>query len=175
MNYFINDRQIKILSTIIVVFVISVMGCQKGMPKNFPQLVPASIVVLKSGNPVENVVITLCPESPCSWSCGGSTDSSGNLILSTVQGSYSRLGAPIGNYAVTVTYTPIIDSDKDTSMMSAEERIAYANVQKNKIKKAKAEFGIPEILGNMTKTPVKWTINSQEVNKLTIEVNDYKK
>lgn len=151
------------------------VGCQKGKPKNFPKLVPATIVVLKSGVPAENVNIVLCQESPVTWVCGGSTDKDGCVQLSTVQGSYSQPGAPVGNYSITVSYTPFLNSDKDTSLMSTEERIAHANVQKAKIKKAKAEFGIPEILGDVSRTPVKWTINSHGENKLTIEVTDYKK
>ena len=67
-----------------------------------PRLYPASMTITQEGTPLDGALVQLIPEDSAnsSWGPGGTTDSSGVVVLRT-NGKYK--GAPLGKYRVTVS------------------------------------------------------------------------
>lgn len=102
----IMEKTFSTVSLLIVsLFFISLSGCGGTVrPDGMPPLHPATITVTQDGAPLSEATVMLLPQSPemQRWSCGGITDSSGNVTLSTLG---NQPGVVAGKFTVTIAKT----------------------------------------------------------------------
>jgi len=94
-------------------------GCQKeNRPSNMPRLFPMTVTVLQAGKPLPGAFVRFVPDQQgMPWSCGGTTDESGNAVIRT-SGEFQ--GAPSGQYKAIISKLEIPEkSDNSLSNLSA--------------------------------------------------------
>ena len=162
-----------VVSGAIVVF----PGCGTKAPEGFPKTYPAEMEILYQGKPYSDAKVFLrSSDGGSRWSVGGDLTPSGKFQFTTVQGSYSVVGIPAGEYAVMLNFFKIVDvpiPDK-IAALPPEEQSRYVTQQEEILTaKAKAESKIPPSLANFDSTQVRWTITSGGPNQLVIELDKY--
>jgi hypothetical protein len=119
--------------------------------------------VKKENQPVSEAVITLIPQSSGGdWASGGVTDRSGTAVIKTTCGTYQENGVPEGNYKVMIIRRPDIQGEKseaEVEAMPGLERDAYFAALE--IKRSRLPPVVPEIWGNVVKTPLAVRIDAQ--------------
>ena len=153
------------------------VGCGPKPPADFPKTYPCSIVVMKSGAPVEQATVILSAEGagfPGGLVCTGMTDGRGKAGIKTSYASFVRDGAPKADYKVLIIKDPKPPETKtreEQMVMKKTERDAY------EANRAKARDSMPLIvpllLTKAKTTPIELTV-SEGSNTLTVNVDDYK-
>lgn len=173
------NRSIRLpgLGRVLVLFLASVpllVGCDgAARPDNFPRLVSCSITVLNNGNPEAGVNVFLAPGGAASAGSGGNTDANGKAVIHTSQGTYSRKGAPIGDYTIVLNKTPLVPgakSPEEFSKMDVDELEAYS--REIAAKERALPKIIPEALTNSSTSPIKFTVDKAGAG-LTIDIAGY--
>ena len=153
-----------------------VLGCKGAKkPEGFPDVVPHAIVVKNNGSPEDKVTIMLVPEGTSgSWIAGGTTDATGRAALGTSQGSYTKLGVPVGKFKVVLNKTlrPAGEKNEEEYLkMSQEERDAYGKEMEEEMKKLGKI--IPDSLSSSAKTTLTIDVSGSNAETV-IEITDYK-
>jgi hypothetical protein len=168
----------KQLQILILFLLISILiGCSSKAPDGFPKVYPATITVTKDEKPLDGVVVMLeCSSERTRWSAGGKTDVTGSVQPATVQGSYSVFGVPAEDFLVTITKNPVVEINQtvDPETLTPQERDRLNAEYEQKMIEARKAVGIPAILGDPQKTPLRWKVTTSSPNILHIEINDYK-
>jgi len=100
---------------------IALAGCGEEKMKA-PETSPAAGVVTLNDKPVEGAQVTfLSADSKKNvWGCAGTTDASGKFEISTAFSPTTRAkGVPVGDYTVTVTKIPVVNT-KDQEKLKKE-------------------------------------------------------
>lgn len=123
---------------LIILTVFLETGCSSGPdpPEGMPTLHPVKITLLQDGKPVESASVRLVPNGkPSSWYSGGSSDAQGMVAIKT-HGQF--LGAPAGNYKVTITKI-----ETPTASNSSLENLNQATHQDSSFDLVDPKFGSP--------------------------------
>ena len=160
-----------------LLIVAAATGCHRSRPKGFPSLCPVRVTVENDGVPAEDVDLCLISERTVPWSVSGRTDSGGTAELATSQGNYTKAGAPVGTFKVTLhkNFPPIEElPGNQVEALSPQEKMQYtAKVEEERrARKELAEETTPSYLGNVNETPVRLEI-TKETRTVTIELGDY--
>jgi hypothetical protein len=83
-----------------ILFSLGLFGCSENKPDGLPKLQPVTLRFTLDGQPCGGASVHLIPQDENPWAVGGSTDSSGTIVLKT-HGKYS--GVPVGKYKITVS------------------------------------------------------------------------
>jgi hypothetical protein len=145
-------------------------GCTKTpRPVGFPTLYPCEITITQEGQPLENALVRLMPESGSfEWIISSKTNASGVALFST-HAKYP--GAPAGTFKVCVSKieeepTKLPPFNKDAPF---EERMAweekYMNEKRQKYKFVKSEYN------DVRKTPHSITVTKGK-NRETFDVGE---
>ena len=86
-------------SIILLMFCLSVFGCSRGVPKDFPALYPCVITVHQDGTPLAEASVLFKPLQEDAMSASGITDKKGIAVIKT-QAAFD--GAPEGTYKVMI-------------------------------------------------------------------------
>ncbi|MDR0337421.1 MAG: hypothetical protein LBI18_10055 [Planctomycetaceae bacterium] len=162
------------MSLLLVSFLV---GCYSKAPDGFPRVYPATITVTQDGKLLEGAVVILeSLTEHTRWSVGGKTDATGSVQPATVQGNHSVVGVPAEDFLVTITKNPVVEIDQtvDPETLTPQERDRLNAEYEQKMIEARKAVGIPEILGDPQKTPLRWKITTSGPNILRIEISDYK-
>ena len=86
----------------------TLLGCGPKKPDGMPKLAPVVVTVVQEGTPLAEANVSFYAEAQENrqWACGGVTDASGKLTVTT-RGKYP--GMPLGKYKVTVEKTLVED------------------------------------------------------------------
>lgn len=175
-----KDNFMKLFQILILFSLISILiSCSSKEPDGFPRVYPATITVTQDGKPLEGAVVTLeysAERERTRWSAGGKTDETGSVQPVTVQGSYSVFGVPAEDFLVTIIKNPIVEIDQtvDPKTLTPQERDRLNAEYEQKMIEAQKAVGIPEILSNPQKTPLRWKVTNSGTNVLRVETSDYK-
>ncbi|MDR2641589.1 MAG: hypothetical protein LBC74_02220 [Planctomycetaceae bacterium] len=85
---------------IVVLFSLVLFGCGENKPDGLPKLQPVTLRFTLDGQPCDSASVHLIPQENSPWVVGGSTDTTGTVVLKT-HGKFS--GVPIGKYKITVS------------------------------------------------------------------------
>lgn len=101
MSFNIPSSRFLLLPTGFLLIVLSFSGgCGKNRPADLPRLYPVTLVLVQSGKPLANAMVTMVDAAGESkWPASGRTDHAGNAVM-YVNGVYP--GAPLGEHKVTV-------------------------------------------------------------------------
>ncbi|MDR2706110.1 MAG: hypothetical protein LBC02_10060 [Planctomycetaceae bacterium] len=153
------------------------VGCFSKEPDGFPHVYPATITITQDGKPLEGAVVVLeHPTERTRWSAGGKTDATGSVQPATVQGNYSVSGVPAEDFLVTIMKNPVVEIDQtvDPETLTPQERDRLNAEYEQKMIEARKAVGIPEILSDPQKTPLRWKVTTSGTNVLHVETGDYK-
>jgi hypothetical protein len=143
-------------------------------PSQFPTLYPLVVVIQNNGQPIDEVGFQLVSENASvPWGVGGRTNSSGEGVASTFQGTYSRAGCPEGKFKVVLNWTPLTGlelSEEEYVKLSAEAVEAYtAKLEESRRNQPKI---IPEAFNQSASDPVFIDI-AKETRKIVLELSQY--
>jgi hypothetical protein len=83
-----------------ILFSLGLFGCSENKPDGLPKLQPVSLRFTLDGQSCGGASVHLIPQDENQWAVGGSTDTTGTVVLKT-HGKYS--GVPVGKYKITVS------------------------------------------------------------------------
>jgi hypothetical protein len=150
------------------------IGCHA--PLDLPPLAEFQITITKGGSPVEGVVVTVHSDTLLNkYSCYGVVDSKGFLSLTTHSLTDKRkfTGAPVGNVKIGIRRLSnfgVEDPRIATKGMSREESYAYSVERSKRV--TENEKYVPISLTDPLISPIEFTISQENINKLTIELDD---
>jgi hypothetical protein len=158
-----------------VTFVV-LTGCGPSKPVDFPKVASCRITVLKDGEPISGVTVSLVPSNGNgAVIVEANTDSSGIAVIRTRWGKYSRRGAPIGvSKVVLIKHVELPDdgmTESRLAAMSAKESIEYGKKRDSQIDALRE---IPKRLSELQTTPLEIDI-IEKGSKLTIDITQYAK
>ncbi|MGL6194268.1 MAG: carboxypeptidase-like regulatory domain-containing protein [Thermoguttaceae bacterium] len=156
------------------VLLIVMPSCSRA-PKDLPKLVPASIVVLDNGKPIDEVQVAITLKSgQGGWTVNGTTDKSGRAVMKTVYGSYEKKGAPAGSYSVRLIKEPFLPetlSDEEYKKLSLDEQMAYKENRAVEIRSLPREIPIEFSMPNTS--PVEIAIG-EKGGEETVDISSFK-
>jgi hypothetical protein len=162
------------LLVLLGLFLSTEIGCRT--PLDVPPLAEFQVTVTKGGIPAEGVVVTVHSDIlPNKYSCYGVVNSSGFLSLTTHSLIDKRkfAGAPVGNVKIGIRRLSnfgLEDPRVATKGMSREESYTYSAERAKRV--ADNEKYVPLSLTDPLISPIEFTISQQNINKLTIELDD---
>ncbi|MDO5553302.1 MAG: hypothetical protein Q4G68_06035 [Planctomycetia bacterium] len=163
-----------ILIFVALLLTVSITGCNHGVPADFPDVRPASVLVTLDGKPLADVQVMLLSDQTTGITVTGTTDKDGNAALSSVQGNYTVKGSPDGNFKIVLKKEPVIEGEL------SKDEIAKMDLQKIREYETKmfearknAVSIIPKDLSSYQTTPLTSTID-KNTSTITIELNNYK-
>jgi len=153
-------------------------GCGPKRPAEMPKTYPLSIVVKKSGAPMNEVTVTLySEEAQGRWTTAGTTDASGTAEMRSICRGYVDRGAPEGEHKVLLTAklsqaasekTP---SEREIRNMSDAERKERSESREEYNEKRKAAMIFPREFSSIKDTPFSVTVE-KGAKVVEIEVAD---
>jgi hypothetical protein len=155
-------------------FLSTKIGCRT--PSDLPSLAEFQITVTKGGIPAEGVVVTVHSDTLLNkYSCYGVVDSNGFLSLTTHSLTDKRkfTGAPVGHVKIGIRRLSnfgLEDPRIATKGMSREESYAYSAERAKRV--IENEKYVPLSLADPLISPIEFTISQENINKLTIELDD---
>ena len=152
-----------IFNIILMVFGLSIFGCSRGVPKDFPALHPCVITVTQDGTPLAEASVLLKPIQGNALSASGVTDKNGIAVMK-VQATFD--GAPEGKYKVMI----VKQTREKNPEVKAEELQEFApdSTALREKEYIITDFVDPKF-GNATQTPLEIQIQSGK-NESTFEV-----
>lgn len=164
----------RLFALLCLCLIVVMSGCGEKAPDGFPKIFPCQITVTDGGTPIDGVAVKLTPDQPMNnITVYGTTDASGKVAVTTLQGTFGKEGAPEGGYTVTLTkFNPVEVkelSDDEFYKMSAQERATRSAAAK---KEREAARVVPEVLSKAT-SPLKLTVDSSGGN-LEVDINEYR-
>ena len=162
--------------TILVCFsLVLVVACSGSTPKGFPKVAPCTITVLDGTTPIDDVEVTLSPETESSGTIFyGKTDTSGVCKVGTSFASHYKSGVPEGTYKVILVKEPFVEHTKtreEQNEMSRPELDAYR--AQMKAKRDALPRIIPVPLTTAVKTPLTVSVQGKTTG-LTVNVEEHK-
>jgi len=159
-------------------FILTLIGCGPGVPKDMPKVYPCKVTVMKGGTPVEGASVLLVSTSyPESFAVAGRTDASGVAEILSSLGSYSVPGAPAGEATMVINRTPDVPENvrkpkEEVAKMTPPQQNAYA------AEIAKAVAALPKIVPQSLTSPAtsKAKITVQDAKsgtEMTLELEDF--
>ena len=129
------------------------VGCDNA-PAGFPRVVPCTLTIVKDDVPLPQVTVMLITEGGTEWFVSGNSNESGIAEIQTLLGSFSRRGAPVGTYKVTLMQLPQVEiryTQQELFDMSPTERAAEQARMEREIANARA---FPVEFENAVTTPI---------------------
>lgn len=156
------------------VALVATVGCS-GKPSGFPKVKPLVVSVTDGGAPVEGVEIALIPSSVASGVVvGGTTDATGQCVVTTTFANVSEPGAPEGEFSATFRKEPDVGmpdlTPEKTADMSRGDIDKYYQERDAKI--AAAPKIVAPKLTSVQTTPVK--VKVPDVSELKVELSEYR-
>jgi len=159
-------------------FVLTLLGCGPGAPKDMPKIYPCKITITKGGSPVEGASILLVSTSyPESFAVSGRTDASGVAEILSTLGTYTLSGAPAGEATLVVNKQAEAPANvrkpkEEVAKMTPPEQNAYA------AEIAKAIAALPKIVPQPLTSPAtstaRITVKDEKAGtEMTLELDDY--
>ncbi|MDR1958068.1 MAG: carboxypeptidase-like regulatory domain-containing protein [Planctomycetaceae bacterium] len=154
-------------------------GCGgPSVPPGFPaKLTPTTVLLLKDGQAIDGVAISLIPEVPVPFIVGAVTDKNGTATLETTVNSYTKKGVPAGTYKVLLLKQIDVPQDDmlpwEITELSESERKARELKRQKIEKEALEKTGLLPHWNDVNKTPFRWTV-SDKGGDFKVEVNDPK-
>jgi hypothetical protein len=165
---------IKIISLIMLWFVVP--GCSSRLvPDGFPpKLVKFSVTLLCDGKPVEGASIWLHPDNDSNtlYHVSGQTDANGVAVMKTTINVYSETGAPVGQFTGTATHYPKIPAELlpegwETTLDKTSAQLEQYHTVSEKLKL------VPKDWESKKTSPLKINI-PENGGTVTIEITDSK-
>jgi len=159
-------------------FVLTLIGCGPGVPKDMPKIYPCKVTITKGGSPVEGASVLLVSTSyPDSFAAAGRTDESGVAEILSTLGTYTLSGAPAGEATLVVTKQAEAPANvrkpkEEVAKMTPPEQNAYA------AEIAKAIAALPKIVPQGLTSPAtskaKITVKEEKGGtEMTLELDEY--
>jgi hypothetical protein len=163
------------MKKILLIFVLLICGCNS-KPSDVPQLFPCKVVVTKGTVPVEGVHVVLgltSDSSQCAvW---GITNSSGIATIHTNRLGWQGNGAPMGEYIITISKEPKLESELSTEEYQKLDPIKQEHYQLEQQRKYDAlPREIPANMSNITQSPFRLTVTKDGENVLNIDITTNK-
>lgn len=163
--------------------VIFFAGCSKGI--KFPRVYSVKVTVLNDGEKMPDMLVTFYPtKSIGNFSVQGETDSSGTCKIVTIATGKKKIGAPQGDYAVTVE-RHLPQANDAESVRAVQERAAKENWSQSEYMDAMVNLNnerdkkneelaavVPGPLRFHEETPIRFTVSGK--GDLTIRLDEYK-
>jgi hypothetical protein len=158
--------------SISVILVLCIGGCGPARPAGMPQTAPCKITVLKNGQPMSDIDVSLTRvEGNGALSITAYTNSNGVANLKTSWGSYLVSGAPVGKCKVTITkhvsLPPDGVTDAQLEKFTPEEAEASEKKRESEIDKLRQ---IPKQFSILDTTPFEIVIEEKTGGSLTIDI-----
>ncbi len=169
--------QLRILTAFVFFAAIPwVVGCGPARPKEMPETAPCSVSVLKDGQPVADVVVSLYrEEGNGSMLIEGTTNSSGVAKIKTRWGAYMTNGVPVGTLKVTIDkYVAVPDETvtaEESAMWTPQQSAKYERERQALIDSLRV---IPKTIADVTLTPLTVSVAPSTGATLEVELSDYK-
>lgn len=155
----------------VMALALSAVGCDLKAPKGFPNTVPFTVIVTSESKPVADAVVQLISkDSKNALSVTGRTGADGTAAVQTIQGSYTRPGAPVGSYTVTVSKEVNVSSMTTVERDGSQDKaMAYAAEVRRLQEENPSE--VPRFMNGAELSPI--TADVTKNGKLKIEITDY--
>ncbi len=136
----------------------SVIGCGPKKPDGLPELHPTTLTLTQDGAPLTDATVILNSQALGTWSCGGTSDADGVVVLRT-HGQYD--GAPLGKHKVLVVKTASQGGETPETPPQGEFDItAYRQAEAERMANQNSrDYGeminyVEERFGNALETPL---------------------
>ena len=121
-------------------FLLTCCGCGTQAPDDLRNLVPVTVTVTDSGQPVSGIQVMLNSKSGSNlFACNGMTNTSGMAMIESSRSTFTGKGAPVGTYTVVLLehfdLPPDLEShDGDSSaVQAAKERKREEFYRQNRV------------------------------------------
>jgi hypothetical protein len=148
-------------------------GCT-GKPPELRNLSPVTITVVKDGQPIEGVEVSLYPRQPLGiWGCGGRTNSSGIAVMTTTLQTHYAPGARAGMYAVVLNKQMELPAELVPSALEKEKALPeneLASLRAKRTEFLKKNRLIPAVFESAETTPIEIIVTEKTPATLTVDV-----
>ena len=149
-------------------------GCGPRPPGDYPKTFPCSILITKSGVPLEGATVTLSTTTlPAGLVCMAITNDAGIADVTTLYANFSRNGAPRADYVVAVFKEPYLPDEKSKAEIASLSYTEFNAYQaKRQKQKAAMPLPVPKVLHSPVTSPIDWSFTGTG-ERLTIDVDEY--
>lgn len=164
----------KYSSILLLVVILLSTSCGQRVPNQMPKTFPCTITVTNGATPIDGADIVLLPDPEIpDTMISGATDVSGKAEIRTMCGSFSKPGAPVGNFRVIVRKDVEVAATKTAAELDAMNPMQLEQYEKQIADaKKKLKSPVPALLGDVTKSPVQFEMTSG-LGNLDVDVSKY--